>query len=96
MQSAILIAPHHGSKSSSSSIWISSVNPKWVVFSTGTMNHWGFPAREVSERYKKQSVVTVDSGKKGFIRFEINAQGIKMQTIRDDLGAYWYHRSFFR
>ncbi|WP_094751800.1 DNA internalization-related competence protein ComEC/Rec2 [Psychromonas sp. CD1] len=95
LASQILIAPHHGSKYSSSKLWISVVKPKWVVFSVSAMNRWGFPVQEVVERYKKQSVIRVSSGTSGFIRFKIDSHGIKLQTIREDLAAYWYHRSFF-
>jgi len=69
------------------------VEPKWVVFSAGFMNHWGFPADEVVKRYQNQSVNMVNSGQSGLIRFQITAQAIKMKTFRDDIASYWYHHS---
>ncbi|WP_413702298.1 DNA internalization-related competence protein ComEC/Rec2 [Psychromonas sp. KJ10-10] len=94
LDSDILFAPHHGSRHSSSNFFIKSVSPKWVIYSAGFMNHWGFPASEVLERYQKQSVIGFNSGLSGFIRFQISGQDIKIKTFREDLAPYWYHRSF--
>ncbi|WP_238596688.1 DNA internalization-related competence protein ComEC/Rec2 [Psychromonas sp. psych-6C06] len=93
LNSDILLAPHHGSRHSSSDAFIAMVNPQWVVFSAGFMNHWGFPAPEVIKRYQNQAVKMVNSGLSGLIRFQITPQAIKMQTFREDLAPYWYHRS---
>jgi competence protein ComEC len=94
LNSDILLAPHHGSRHSSSEPFIEAVSPKWVVFSAGFMNHWGFPTNEVLKRYQKQSVKTFNSGLSGLIRFQISAQAIKIKTFREDLAPYWYHHSF--
>lgn len=94
LDSDILFAPHHGSRHSSSHFFIKSVSPRWVIYSAGFMNHWGFPASEVLERYQKQSVIGFNSGLSGFIRFQISEQDIKIKTFREDLAPYWYHRSF--
>ncbi|WP_284202227.1 DNA internalization-related competence protein ComEC/Rec2 [Psychromonas marina] len=93
LSSDILLAPHHGSRHSSSEAFIAAVNPSWVIFSAGFMNQWKFPADEVLERYQKQAVKMVNSGLSGLIRFQITAQAIKMQTFREDLAPYWYHQS---
>ena len=94
LQNDIIFAPHHGSKHSSSQAFINAVSPKWVVFSAGFMNHWGFPAKEVKLRYQKQDVKMINTGLSGFVRFKIEKGHIKMQTYREDLAAYWYHHSF--
>ncbi|WP_028862112.1 DNA internalization-related competence protein ComEC/Rec2 [Psychromonas aquimarina] len=93
LKSDLLLAPHHGSKYSSSEAFIKAVDPQRVIYSVGFMNHWGFPAQEVKLRYKKQGVMSVNSGLSGFIRFNIEKQYINMQTYREDLASYWYHQS---
>lgn len=94
LQSDLLLAPHHGSKHSSSDAFINAVSPQWVIFTAGFMNHWGFPAPEVQSRYTMRGVKMVNSGLQGFTRFDINKEQIKMQTYREDLASYWYHHSF--
>jgi len=94
LHSTILIAPHHGSRYSSSENFIKIVEPEWVIFSAGFMNHWGFPVPEVIDRYQKQSVKMKNTGVSGLIRFQITPQDINMQSFREDLAPYWYHHSF--
>ncbi len=52
----ILIAPHHGSRTSSSLAFIRYLNPKHVVFSTGFGNRYRHPAKDVDERYRIEGV----------------------------------------
>jgi competence protein ComEC len=94
LSSNILLAPHHGSKHSSSEAFIAKVKPQWVVFSAGFLNRWKFPADEVKVRYTNQSVKMVNTGLNGFIRFKIEKVYIQKQTYREDLAPYWYHRLF--
>lgn len=47
----ILLAPHHGSKSSSTQAFVEHVAPKHVIFSAGYKNRFGHPAAEVRQRY---------------------------------------------
>lgn len=94
LKSTLLLAPHHGSRHSSTEAFIKTVAPQWVVFSAGFMNQWGFPAAEVKLRYRSQGVRMVNSGLNGFIRFKITTDNIIMQTYREDLAPYWYHHSF--
>lgn len=60
LKADILLAPHHGSNTSSSQPFIDMVNPSYVVFSQGFQNRWGFPRSEVVTRY--QAKVIPESG----------------------------------
>ena len=91
LTSDILVAPHHGSKTSSSIDFIKQVNPHWVIFSAGYKNRWKFPILEVVQRYQKLGVIQITTGELGFIRFNVQNQHIKVKTYREDLAAYWYH-----
>lgn len=93
LHSDLLLAPHHGSKHSSSEPFISQVSPQQVIFASGYLNRWGFPHEKVKLRYKNQSVKMVDTGLSGFVRFTMDKEKINMQTYREDLASYWYHHS---
>ena len=54
LNSDILIAPHHGSISSSSASFLERVAPEDVVISCGWKNRYGFPAKEVLHRIEKR------------------------------------------
>jgi competence protein ComEC len=50
LQSAVLQAPHHGSRTSLSPEFLAAVRPRWVVFSVGRHNPFGLPAPEALAR----------------------------------------------
>jgi len=92
LEADILVAPHHGSKTSSSIEFIEAVNPRWVVFAAGYKNRWNFPIPEVVQRYQQRGIKVVTTSESGFIRFNVQNQHINVKTYREDLAAYWYHR----
>ena len=51
LAATVLKAPHHGSRTSSSSAFVAAVRPQVVVLSLGYRNRFGFPNPEVVERY---------------------------------------------
>ena len=54
LTSTVLIAPHHGSKSSNTPGFINQVNPEMVVISAGWQNRFKFPHQEVLDRYNRR------------------------------------------
>ena len=49
LQADVLIAPHHGSRSSVSEAFLHAVNPRVVLVSCGAFNRWGFPSAELRQ-----------------------------------------------
>ncbi|MHB1220472.1 MAG: DNA internalization-related competence protein ComEC/Rec2 [Gammaproteobacteria bacterium] len=65
LKADLLIAPHHGSKTSDLLDFIKSVDPKFVFYATGYQNRYHFPHAEVVRRYDNLGVKqlnTVDTG----------------------------------
>lgn len=71
MKSDIVIAPHHGSNTSSTYKFAQAVSPEVVVYSTSFGNQWGFPRKEVSENWKKSNpkLIELNTGVHGQISF---------------------------
>jgi competence protein ComEC len=88
----ILIAPHHGSRTSSTEAFVKSVSPKYVVFAAGKPNRWGFPHDEVIARYAKQGSQMFHTGKQGAIEFEFLPEQTKVQSYREDKYNRWYFK----
>jgi competence protein ComEC len=61
----ILIAPHHGSKTSSSSAFLALVNPAIILISADSPNRFGFPHAAVIERYKAINATYYITGETG-------------------------------
>jgi competence protein ComEC len=72
LSSDILIAPHHGSKSSSSRDFLTAVMPRYVVFSTGYLNRWQMPSAEILGRYNSFDIKTFNTVDKGMVTFKFS------------------------
>lgn len=87
--SDVLIVPHHGSKSSSSTEFIAAVQPKYAVFSAGFMNRFGHPKLEIIERYQANNALPLITSQQGAVYFEFGNQ-LQMRTERQIHPHYWY------
>lgn len=70
LRSDVLKASHHGSRFSTSDLWLAAVHPSVVVISAGKGNRYGHPAPEVLERTRAAGariVSTMDSGTLTFV-----------------------------
>ena len=72
LSSDILIAPHHGSKSSSSRGFLTAVMPRYVVFSTGYLNRWQMPSDEIMGRYNSFDITTFNTVDEGMVTFKFS------------------------
>ena len=87
--SDILLAPHHGSAHSSSTEFIAAVRPRYVLFSTGYRNRFGFPRPEVIERYRAAGSRMLDTARHGAITFKLGRDTIAVDTYRQSARHYW-------
>jgi len=68
----IIIAPHHGSISSSTPDFIKAVMPQYVLFPVGYLNRYHFPNPAVVMRYQQIGAKNYDTATAGAIRFQFN------------------------
>ncbi|MHC8319319.1 DNA internalization-related competence protein ComEC/Rec2 [Pseudomonas sp. GB2N2] len=66
-----LVAPHHGSRSSSSMALLAELQPKAVLISRGNGNSFGHPHPTVMARYRKRGMAIHDSAEQGAIRLHL-------------------------
>lgn len=75
----ILIAPHHGSASSSTPGFVRAVSPRDVVFSTGYHNRYHFPRPAVVARYRALGARLLNTAHTGAITFVVDAgSGVRL------------------
>jgi competence protein ComEC len=95
----ILLAPHHGSNTSSSYEFIETVGAQYVIFSQGFMNRWRFPRPAVLDRFEQVKnnrgthstlFTTSKSGQVSFIMQYDSPKPILVKTYRQDIYPYWY------
>lgn len=89
LRSDIIVAPHHGSKSSSSISFIDAVAPKYVVFSAGYRNRYQFPREEIVARYEDANAQILRTDQLGAIFFRVREHGIDAEGYRQSAPRYW-------
>ncbi len=94
LESQLLIAPHHGSRTSSTQAFIQAVNPQIALFPAGLENRYGFPKADVLTRYQALGIDTFTTGTTGQISVTIDENGLMVKTYRQDLAPFWYNRLF--
>ena len=87
LQARWLLAPHHGSGTSSSTALLQRVAPEAVLISRGRHNAFGHPAAEVVARYRAQGVRIHDSAVQGAVRIRLGAFE-QAQALRDH-ARFW-------
>jgi competence protein ComEC len=87
LKADILIAPHHGSNTSSSAPFLAKVQPDWVLIPLGYHNRFGFPHPDVLRRYHAYGVQVLDTANAGAISVELGSFAPK--SYRDTHGRYW-------
>jgi competence protein ComEC len=92
LRSDILVAPHHGSKTSSSQSFVDNVSPQWVLFPVGYRNRYGFPHASVISRYRTLGARALNSFSAGAISFNLCDQcPLEPQSYRQQGRRYWHN-----
>ncbi|MFQ5659873.1 MAG: DNA internalization-related competence protein ComEC/Rec2 [Gammaproteobacteria bacterium] len=86
----VLVAPHHGSRTSSSVSFIETVNPDYVLFPVGYHNRYGFPKKDIIGRYRERRIKTLDTARSGAIEVRINSNGLTIVKCREQLQRFWH------
>ncbi|MCU7916184.1 MAG: hypothetical protein KZQ65_09900 [Candidatus Thiodiazotropha sp. (ex Gloverina cf. vestifex)] len=91
LKAQIVVAPHHGSKSSSGNAFVSAVDPEWVLFSTGYRNRYGFPKPEIVARWRAMGAEVLDSAEEGAIQLHLKKNHISAKPLlyRRINAHYW-------
>ena len=89
LNSSVMIAPHHGSKTSSSQRFLEQVNPEIILIPAGYRNRFRFPHKQVVQRYQKRHIQYFDTGKQGAISLKTDGQALTIDLNRQIQKKYW-------
>ncbi len=90
LQADILIAPHHGSMTSSSVDFIAAVAARQVIFTSGFLNRWRFPRAQVIDRYRNSGAQIHNTAHSGAIMVSCNQTECRVERYRRRHARIWY------
>jgi len=89
LASDILLAPHHGSATSSSQPFLQRVQPAHVVFTVSRNNRWDFPDAEVVSRYQLLGSRLHRSDHDGAQTITSRSGAVQVRSMRNPARRIW-------
>lgn len=90
LAATVLVAPHHGSKTSSTPAFLSAVHPQMAIFSAGYLNRFHHPNPEIVARYQSQGInrlFRTDHG--GAVVVDFDQLAVHVSQWRQEAPHYW-------
>lgn len=85
----LLVAPHHGSRTSSTVAFLDAVAPRWVIFTVGYRNHFGHPKPDVVARYDERRIASLRTDQTGAVTVAVENRRLSLSTARGRFPHYW-------
>jgi competence protein ComEC len=87
-----VIVPHHGSRTSSSPDFVSSLKPQFAIVSAGFGNRWGFPKTDIVRRWEHAGARVLETATSGAIGQRMCADdGVaRLSRERPQSRKYWH------
>jgi competence protein ComEC len=90
LNASVLLAPHHGSNTSSTPRFLQKVSPQVSIFTVGKNNRWKFPNAGVLEAYGLINSRIYRTDRDGAITIQSSASGLKVDSYRKTGLKPWY------
>ena len=99
LKADILIAPHHGSRTSSTQAFIELVSPRQVIFSSGYKNRFRHPNSRVVDRYRAINSEIINTANAGAVVYyfrvgakNTNTEQLATRTLSRQKNHKYWHR----
>lgn len=90
LRADLLLAPHHGSSSSSSEVFVDAVAPRHAIVQAGYRNRFRHPAAKVVARYRAAGITVLRSDRDGAITIDYATGRVeRIARSRVDDRRYW-------
>lgn len=91
LRADVLLAPHHGSGTSSTPAFLRAVDPKIALFQVGYRNRYRHPKQEVLDRYGEFGITRLRSDTSGAVTLRFGSS-LDVAEYRKERPRYWYER----
>lgn len=92
LHSDVIVVPHHGSKTSSSTAFINRVSPQLALSSSAFQGRWQLPNPAVKARYLAANAQWLDTGSSGQVTLFYRGKNRRLITMRSSKGLAWYRQ----
>jgi competence protein ComEC len=93
LQADVLLAAHHGSGSSTSRLFLRSVDPELLLVSAAAANRFGHPAQRVRNLAAESGIPLLNTAQDGAIEVIITPDGrMHCRRYRHARAPFWRHR----
>ncbi|WP_428717130.1 DNA internalization-related competence protein ComEC/Rec2 [Undibacterium curvum] len=89
LPATVLLAPHHGSATSSTAAFLQAVHPELIVIQSGYRNRYRHPKPEVLARYQAFGINHLRTDEAGAIQLDFEAS-LHISEYRKQHARYWY------
>nr|WP_236611208.1 DNA internalization-related competence protein ComEC/Rec2 [Providencia burhodogranariea] len=94
LRSDIIFAPHHGSRTSSTSLFIRTVAPTMVLVSSARYSAWKIPSDKVHLRYRENNIKWFNTAESGQVTIWFKKKNLTLTRFRLEIQPRWYHLWF--
>ena len=92
LASGVLVAPHHGSKTSSTSRFLAAVSPSIGIFSASEHGRFRLPHPDVAARYARGGIATYSTSRCGGVTIEFPVGGeARIARVERETGRRYWH-----
>ncbi|QMV72924.1 DNA internalization-related competence protein ComEC/Rec2 [Comamonas piscis] len=92
LRADLMLAPHHGSNTSSTQPLLAAVRPRWVVAQTGYRNRFRHPAAAVQQRYQEMRIGLRNTVHCGAAHWQSDQPEV-LVCERQKRPRYWRHEA---
>jgi len=89
LRATVLLAPHHGSGTSSTEAFLRAVQPELALFQVGYRNRYRHPKQEVYDRYGALGIRRLRSDESGAITLHLGKE-LSAAAYREQHARYWH------
>jgi competence protein ComEC len=91
LKASVLLAPHHGSGTSSTLPFLNAVQPDIALFQVGYRNRYRHPKQEVFDRYGELGIRRLRTDESGALTFRFG-ESLSVAEYRNEYPRYWHGR----
>ena len=86
----VVLAPHHGSDTSSSMAWVQATGARHVIFQSGWLNRFGHPSRQVMARWQAIGAQPWRTDRHGGVWVRSQDNRLIVESTREQRKRYWH------